>query len=121
MMQVGIQAYLLWEKAGQPQGADFSNDARAALQRQLELGATIEHLEKSLRAPSPKEPEPVKAAPKDEPKHEKPKSTQQQTEVDPLFHPDLCHASKFTLLWQVVDLYYACFSSILAAFALVYS
>ena len=57
--QVGIQAYLMWEKAGQPDGADFSNDARKALQEQMEKGATIEHLEKSLKAPSPKEPEPV--------------------------------------------------------------
>lgn len=54
---MGIQAYLLWEKAGQPDGADFSHDARSALQRQLDQGATIEHLEKSLKAPSPKEPE----------------------------------------------------------------
>lgn len=72
---------MLWEKAGQPQGADFSNDARAALQRQLELGATIEHLEKSLRAPSPKEPEPVKEKPeaaKKKPPKQEPKQQEAQ-------------------------------------------
>lgn len=62
-LQVGIQAYLLWEKAGQPDGADFSNDARKALEKQLERGATIEHLQKSLNAPAAKEPEPKKEQP----------------------------------------------------------
>lgn len=52
---------MLWEKAGQPNGADFSDAARKALQAQLDKGATIKHLEKSLKAPSPKEPEPVAA------------------------------------------------------------
>ena len=57
--QVGMQAYLLWEKAGKPEGADFSKDARKTLQEQIGRGATIVHLEKSLKAPSPKEPEPM--------------------------------------------------------------
>lgn len=58
-LQVGVQAYLLWEKAGKPDGADFSKDARKSLQEQIQRGATIVHLEKSLKAPSPKEPEPM--------------------------------------------------------------
>ena len=58
-LQVGVQAYLLWEKAGKPEGADFSKDARKALQEQIERGASIMHLEKSLKAPSPREPEPM--------------------------------------------------------------
>lgn len=49
----------MWEAAGQPEGADFSNDARASLQTQLDQGATVEHLERSLKAPSPKQPEPT--------------------------------------------------------------
>ena len=67
-LQVGIEAYILWEKAGRPDGADFSNDARRTLQDQLDKGATIEHLEKSLKAPSPQEPEPPKQeeAPREE-------------------------------------------------------
>ena len=59
ILQVGVQAYLLWEKAGKPDGADFSKDARKSLQEQIQRGATIMHLEKSLKAPSPKEPEPM--------------------------------------------------------------
>ena len=59
---MGVQAYLLWEKAGKPDGADFSKDARKSLQEQIQRGATIRHLEKSLKAPSPKEPEPMPEA-----------------------------------------------------------
>ncbi len=51
--QVGIQAYLLWEKAGRPDGADFSNDARKTLQQQLDGGMSLDQLEKSLKEPSP--------------------------------------------------------------------
>ena len=69
-LQVGIEAYILWEKAGKPDGADFSNDARRTLQDQLDKGATIEHLNKSLKAPSPQEPEPLKE--EEPPKEEAP-------------------------------------------------
>ncbi len=51
--QVGIQAYLLWEKAGRPDGADFANDARKTLQQQLASGMSLQQLEKSLKEPSP--------------------------------------------------------------------
>ena len=51
--QVGVQAYLLWERAGKPDGADFSKDARQTLERQLASGTSVQDLERSLKAPSP--------------------------------------------------------------------
>ncbi|KAK9852315.1 hypothetical protein WJX84_008608 [Apatococcus fuscideae] len=69
---VGIQAYIMWEKAGKPDGADFSNDARKVLQEQLQSGTAVQDLERLLRQP---EPEPVQAPP--------PKQEQQ-----PEQHPD---------------------------------
>lgn len=80
-MQVGIQAYILWEKAGRPDGADFATDARRALQDQLDKGATIEHLEKSLKAPSPKEPELAKEAAAPSPPSKPAEPKQQETQV----------------------------------------
>jgi alpha-glucan,water dikinase len=51
---VGIQAYLLWEQAGKPDGADFGDKAREALRSRLASGMTLEQLEKELRGPVPK-------------------------------------------------------------------
>ncbi len=42
MLQVGIQAYIMWEKAGKPDGADYSNDARRVLQEQLQSGTAVQ-------------------------------------------------------------------------------
>lgn len=52
--QVNIQAYLLWEQAGQPEGADFAGDARATLEAQLAGGQSLQDIETALRAPKPK-------------------------------------------------------------------
>ena len=52
--QVNIQAYLLWEKAGRPDGADFAQDARATLEAQLLAGKSVQDLEAALKAPEPK-------------------------------------------------------------------
>ena len=38
LLQVGVQSYLLWEQAGRPNGADFSQDARRKLEKQLRAG-----------------------------------------------------------------------------------
>ncbi|KAK9809702.1 hypothetical protein WJX73_007079 [Symbiochloris irregularis] len=65
---VGLQAYLLWEKAGKPDGADFSNDARQALERQLASGSSVQDLEKALHAPAA---EPAKPPPPQEQEQEK--------------------------------------------------
>ena len=51
--QVSIQAYLLWEKAGRPDGADFAADARATLAAQLAAGMSLQELERALKAPEP--------------------------------------------------------------------
>lgn len=63
-----MQAYLLWEKAGKPDGADFSNDARQGLEQQLRSGVSVQDLERSLRSPQPKPVEngahPAQAEPK---------------------------------------------------------
>lgn len=73
---VGVQAYLLWEKAGKPDGADFSNDARQGLEQQLRSGVSVQDLERRLRSPQPKPVEngahPAQAEPKEEVKAEAP-------------------------------------------------
>ena len=51
--QVNIQAYLLWEKAGRPDGADFATDARSTLQAQLAAGKSLQELERALKEPEP--------------------------------------------------------------------
>lgn len=50
-MQVGLQAYLMWEQAGKPDGADFSYDARNQLQQQLASGKSVQDIENALRGP----------------------------------------------------------------------
>ena len=41
----------MWEQAGKPDGADFSNDARNQLQQQLQSGKSVQDLESALRGP----------------------------------------------------------------------
>ena len=55
-MQVNIQAYLLWEQAGRPDGADFAGDARATLEAQARAGKSVEEIEAALKAPEPQVP-----------------------------------------------------------------
>lgn len=43
----------MWEKAGQPDGADFSNDARKALEQQVLSGKSLQELERALKSPEP--------------------------------------------------------------------
>lgn len=52
MVQVGLQAYLMWEKAGKPDGANFSDDARRQLEQQLQSGKSVQDLERALKGPS---------------------------------------------------------------------
>lgn len=51
-MQVGLQAYLMWEQAGKPDGANFSDDARRQLEQQLQSGKSVQDLEHALKGPS---------------------------------------------------------------------
>jgi alpha-glucan,water dikinase len=39
---VAVQAYVLWEHAGKPQGADFSDPARREIQGKLKEGKSFE-------------------------------------------------------------------------------
>jgi alpha-glucan, water dikinase len=39
---IGIKAYHLWKDAGEPDGADFSGDARQALDKELKAGKTLQ-------------------------------------------------------------------------------
>lgn len=56
MVQVGLQAYLMWEQAGKPDGANFSDDARRQLQQQLQAGKSVQDLEQALKGPSHQPP-----------------------------------------------------------------
>lgn len=62
VVQVGLQAYLLWEQAGKPTGANFSNDARSILEKQLQQGKTVEDLERILKGPPGKPAKQVEQA-----------------------------------------------------------
>ena len=39
---MAVQAYILWEKAGKPDGADFAQAARDEIHRQLKAGQKLE-------------------------------------------------------------------------------
>ncbi|GFR47292.1 hypothetical protein Agub_g8979 [Astrephomene gubernaculifera] len=45
---LGVQAYVLWERAGKPGGADFSQDARRVITEQLQRGASLEDIARGL-------------------------------------------------------------------------
>ena len=49
---MGLQAYLMWEQAGKPDGANFSDDARRQLEQQLQSGKSVQDLERALKGPS---------------------------------------------------------------------
>ncbi|EFJ44707.1 hypothetical protein VOLCADRAFT_118653, partial [Volvox carteri f. nagariensis] len=48
---LGVQAYVLWERAGKPDGADFSGEARRVITEQLQSGATLEEVGAPLGTP----------------------------------------------------------------------
>ena len=41
---IGVQAYILWERAGKPDGADFSGDARRLITESVSSGMTYEQV-----------------------------------------------------------------------------
>ncbi|GIL61955.1 hypothetical protein Vafri_16315 [Volvox africanus] len=45
---LGVQAYILWERAGKPDGADFSGESRRVITEQLQSGATLEEVARRL-------------------------------------------------------------------------
>jgi len=50
--QVGLQAYLMWEQAGKPDAANFSDDARRQLEQQVQSGKSVQDIEHALKGPS---------------------------------------------------------------------
>jgi len=50
---INTKAYLMWEAAGRPDGADFGAQAQEALAMQLVAGKSLEDLEKEVRGPQP--------------------------------------------------------------------
>jgi hypothetical protein len=59
---LGVQAYLLWEQAGKPDGADFGDEARRVLEERLRGGASLADIERELRAPPAAQPKQQAAA-----------------------------------------------------------
>ncbi len=46
---LAVMAYVLWERAGKPQGADFSNDARREIESRVGNGLTYEDIAAQLK------------------------------------------------------------------------
>lgn len=63
---VAVQAYVMWEEAGRPQGADYGAPARNLIEDKLRSGMTLAAIEEELQAPKgpqPKREETRKAQP----------------------------------------------------------
>jgi hypothetical protein len=78
---MAVQAYILWEKAGRPEGADFSHAAREEIHRQLKAGQSLTQIEKALRGPPTERGAEPKAAPKPAPKGDAPKAAGKPAEA----------------------------------------
>lgn len=76
---LGVQAYLLWEQAGKPDGADFGDKARQVLEGRIRGGASLADLERELLTP-PEQPQQRAAEPKQKRKEQQ---QQQQQEAPP--------------------------------------
>jgi len=48
---VNLQAYILWEQKGKPEGADFGPEAEALVQERLRQGESATQIERALRTP----------------------------------------------------------------------
>ena len=42
----------MWEQAGKPDGANFSDDARHQLEQQVQSGKSVQDIERALKGPS---------------------------------------------------------------------
>lgn len=49
---INIKAFLLWEQAGKPDGADFGSQAREALVADLTAGKSLQDIERTLKGPA---------------------------------------------------------------------
>ena len=92
-----MQSFLLWEQAGRPNGADFSQDARRKLEKQLRAGRTVQDLERALRAPSAekpprqeeRQPQPQELQPQEQRQEQKPQDVQLGDSIGPSASPEL--------------------------------
>lgn len=50
---VNLKAYLMWEAAGKPDGADFGVKARDSLAAEVAQGKSLEKIEEEMRGPQP--------------------------------------------------------------------
>ena len=60
---VNVQAYVMWEQAGKPDGADFGAQAKEAIRAKLKAGATVAEVERALRETPDASPAPPPTAP----------------------------------------------------------
>ena len=49
---IGVKAYLLWEEAGKPEGADFFEQAKKFIGDEMLSGKSLQQIEQDLRGPS---------------------------------------------------------------------
>ncbi|KAI8477159.1 MAG: R1 protein [Monoraphidium minutum] len=59
---VSVQAYVMWEHAGKPQGADFGAAARNLIEEKLRSGLSLQQIEDDLKNPNKGQDRPAAAA-----------------------------------------------------------
>uniref|UniRef100_A0A383VC26 Uncharacterized protein n=1 Tax=Tetradesmus obliquus TaxID=3088 RepID=A0A383VC26_TETOB len=77
---VAVQAFVMWEQAGKPQGADFGAGARKEIEAKLRQGQTLEEIEWRLKNPG-KEYNKQAAAKEQRQKQEQAQAQQQQAQA----------------------------------------
>lgn len=85
---LSVQAYVLWERAGKPNGADFSQDARKVIEEAVSQGQSYEQvaarLNYTLKTPQqPTAPAPAPAQQQQQQKAAPQKQQQQQQQAAP--------------------------------------
>merc|ERR1719420_2610451 len=60
---VNLQAYILWEQQGKPDGANFGPEAAALVEGRLRAGESAAEIEAALRTPAATPAVPEQAAP----------------------------------------------------------
>ena len=79
---VAVEAYLLWEGAGRPEGADFGGAARRRLAARLWAGNSVEELRRELTGEEPRADREVEEQKKRERKEEEERERQKQQEQE---------------------------------------
>ena len=114
---LGIQAYILWEQAGKPDGADFGEEARALIEEKVQRGWTLGQVEKDLKEPKsaressapppPSTPSPPTPTPSPPPLAAKPESKAKgqakkprPNRKEPMFIPEALLGLQAYILWE---------------------